>query len=92
MRLIQLALLVLLIVLQYRYWFAENGFTDEQRLTQEIEDLQQQMQAQKATNHRLRARVEDLKAGNDAIEELARQDLGLVKPDETLIIVVDEVE
>lgn len=92
MRLIQIALLLLILVLQYRYWFAENGYADKKRLEKEIAALQQEVKVQKATNDKLRARVDDLKSGNDAIEDLARQDLGLVKPGETYIIVVDEVD
>lgn len=90
MRLIQIALLALILILQYRYWFAENGYTDKQRLKEEIAQLQREVQAQKATNDKLQARVDDLKSGDDAIEDLARQDLGLVKPGETYIIIVDE--
>lgn len=90
MRLVQIALLVLVLVLQYRFWFAENGQTDKKRLEKEIAALELELKVQKATNDKLRARVADLKSGDDAVEELARQDLGLIKPGETYIIVVDE--
>ena len=90
MRLVQLTLLVLIIVLQYRFWFAENGKADKRRLEQEIAEQQSELNAQRAKNDVLQARVDDLKSGDEAIEELARQNLGLIKPGETFIIMTDE--
>jgi cell division protein FtsB len=90
MRLVQLTLLVLIIVLQYRLWFAENGMADKKRLEREIAEQQIELNAQKAKNDVLQARVDDLKSGDDAIEELARQNLGLIKPGETFIIMTEE--
>lgn len=90
MRLIQVTLLALLVVLQYRYWFAENGYFDNQRLQEEIETVQAELAIQKQKNDNLEARVDDLKSGNDAIEELARQNLGLIKPGESFIMMTDE--
>jgi len=90
MRLVQIALFVLIILLQYRYWFAENGYVDKKRLEKEIAVQQVELEALQAKNDSLRARVDDLKKGDDAIEELARQDLGLIKPGETFVIIIDE--
>ncbi|TXR54064.1 septum formation initiator family protein [Reinekea thalattae] len=87
MRIIQILLLALVAFLQYRYWLGENGYADKQRLTKEVIELQQQLDEQRAINDQLNARVIDLKSGNDAIEELARQELGLVKPDEVYIVI-----
>lgn len=89
MRLVQLTLLALIIVLQYRFWFAENGYFDRKQLEQELIEQQAQLDAQQAINANLQARVDDLKSGNEAIEELARQNLGLIKPGETFIIITD---
>ena len=90
MRLLQLTLLLLLGVLQYRLWFADNGVLDSRRLENEIAEQQQLIADQQLKNETLKARVDDLKSGNDAVEELARQNLGLIKPGETFVIMVDE--
>lgn len=90
MRLVQIALLALIILLQYRYWIAENGVLDQKRLEKEIIQQQSELIDIKVKNAELKARVDDLKSGNDAIEELARQDLGLTKPGEIFVIIVDE--
>ncbi|MEJ2042182.1 MAG: septum formation initiator family protein [Reinekea sp.] len=53
-------------------------------------EQQQLIVDQQLKNETLKARVDDLKSGNDAVEELARQNLGLIKPGETFVIIVDE--
>jgi cell division protein FtsB len=90
MRLIQVALLMLFIMLQYRFWFAENGYTDRKRLEQKIADAEVELAVIKEKNAALEARVADLKNSTDAIEELARQNLGLIKPGETFIMINEE--
>jgi cell division protein FtsB len=62
----------------------------------EIARLQEQIAMQKAENAKLKQRndalaadVEDLRNGKDAIEERARTELGLIKPDEVFYQVVD---
>ncbi|EAR10244.1 septum formation initiator family protein [Reinekea blandensis] len=90
MRLVQIALLILIVLLQYRFWFAENGYLDHRRLLDSVAEEQSRLAAQQRINANLQARVDDLKSGNDAIEELARQNLGLIKPGETFVLIADE--
>ncbi|MFQ3230638.1 MAG: cell division protein FtsB [Reinekea sp.] len=87
MRLIQVALLVLIVMLQYRFWFAENGYTDRKRLESNIAAAQFDLSVIQQKNANLEAKVTDLKNGTGAIEELARQNLGLIKPGETFIMI-----
>ncbi|MBU2863737.1 septum formation initiator family protein [Reinekea marina] len=87
MRLIQVALFVLLIVLQYRFWFAENGYTDLKRIEKSIAQAEFDRAVIQKKNAHLEAKVADLKSGSGAIEELARQNLGLIKPGETFIMI-----
>lgn len=82
-------LLLLLVYLQYRLWFAEDSLLD-------VWELQQDVELQEAENARLRERnaalaaeVLDLQQGLDAIEEHAREDLGMVKEGETFYQVVE---
>lgn len=90
MRWLQVGLFVLIVMLQYRFWFAENGYVDNQQLKATLAEEQQELAGLKARNEYLSARVGDLKSGNDAIEELARQNLGLVKPGEVFVIMSGE--
>lgn len=90
MRLVQVSLLMLLVLLQYRFWFGDNGHFDSKRLDKEIAEATLERDAVAQKNDRLRSRVSDLKQSTDAIEELARQNLGLIKPGETFIMINDE--
>lgn len=85
MRLIFLALLVLLALIQYPLWFGQGGWFA-------VWDLQQQVREQQAVNEGLRARnqameaeVEDLRTGTQAAEEKARRELGLMHEREVFV-------
>lgn len=82
--LLALAVAVLL-GLQYQYWLGENGRFEHNRLLTEIEDQQRSNDNQVAANNLLRTDVQDLKTGLEAVEEHARLDLGLIKPNETFV-------
>jgi cell division protein FtsB len=85
-----IALLVLLIaLLQYRLWFGDGNLREFQRLQDRIDELKQEGQKRKDRNAALEAEVVDLKQGLDAIEERARQDLGMIKEGETFVQVID---
>ena len=90
MKLLIAGLLALFIALQLTLWFGEGSFA-------EVWQLRQQLDAQQAENDRLRERnaaleaeVKDFKQGLDAIEERARNELGMIKKDETFFQIVDE--
>ncbi|NKB46360.1 MAG: cell division protein FtsB [Legionellales bacterium] len=88
MRIIVIVLIALLVALQYKLWFGEGNVREVWQLKEQV---QQQMQANRALedyNVTLEAEIDDLKKGHTAIEEHARSQLGLVKPDETFYQVV----
>lgn len=82
--LLALAVAVLL-GLQYQYWLGENGRFESNKLLTQISEQQQSNDNQIAANDLLRTDVHDLKTGLEAVEEHARLDLGLIKPDETFV-------
>ncbi len=77
--------MVILALLQYQYWFGENGHQDIVKLQQKIEEQQHYIDNQQEINRVLRADVHDLKTGLEAVEEHARLDLGLIKSGETFV-------
>ena len=77
--------IVLIAGFQYLYWFGEGGYHDHQQLTQKIQQQMELNDELKERNRILAAEVYDLKNGAEAIEEHARLDLGLVKPNETFV-------
>ncbi len=76
-------LAVVLVLLQYRFWFGDGGLTELWQLQRTIEQQQQEIAALKERNQALEAEVVNLREGLDAIEERARSDLGMIKDDET---------
>jgi len=85
-------LVVLLVLLQYRLWVGDGSLA-------EVWDLYQQVEIQKSENRELRERnqaleaeVQDLKQGLEAIEERAREELGMTRDDETFYQIIEEPE
>ncbi|UAA38116.1 cell division protein FtsB [Paraneptunicella aestuarii] len=82
-RAVSLVLLVCLALLQYRLWFGKHSIPDYWRQKQEVQQQELQNAKLRQRNSLLRADVQDLKIGLEAIEERARNELGLIKPGET---------
>ena len=85
MRWLSVALVALLVVLQYPLWIGRGGWL-------RVWDVDRQLQMQKESNRKLELRnagldaeVRDLKQGYDAIEERARFELGMIKQDEVFV-------
>ncbi len=85
MRWITLALAALVVLVQAALWFGKGGVT-------RMVELQRKLDAQQSTNvqarHRneqLAAEVSDLKEGLEMVEEKARFELGMIKPDEIYV-------
>lgn len=89
MRLLTGILLLLLVLLQYDLWVGEGSLASAWRLQQEIEQQQQENKGLKERNGALSAEVTDLKQGYDAIEERARNELGMIKEGETFVQIVE---
>ena len=85
-----LALLVLLVLSQFRLWFAEEGSLAElHRLQREIERQEAQNTSLRERNAQLEQEVLELQQGLETVEERARQDLGMIREGETYYQIVD---
>ncbi|WP_151710492.1 cell division protein FtsB [Acinetobacter brisouii] len=84
-RIILCLAIILVAGFQYMFWFGEGGYYDHQKLMQQIQQQTEVNQELKERNRILGAEVYDLKNGAEAIEEHARLDLGLIKPNETFV-------
>ncbi|MGM0481417.1 MAG: cell division protein FtsB [Pseudomonadota bacterium] len=82
MRVVILLLLTLFVALQYRLWLGKNSLPDYWRLQQEVEQQQATNQSLERRNKVLYADIENLRKGEDALEERARNELGMIKKDE----------
>lgn len=78
-----LLLLVLLGWLQYSLWLGKNGVYDLVRIESGITMQQSNNTKLKARNDQLLAEIDDLNDGLEAIEERSRNELSMIKSDET---------
>jgi len=90
MRAINLLLVFLLLLAIWHRWFGTGGVRDYQRINQAYELQRDKIQRLQERNALLEAEVRDLKLGTDAAEERARSELGMVKPGETFVRVIDK--
>lgn len=82
-------LLILLLGLQYRLWVSEGSLADATRLEREIKLQQAANDRMRERNRILDVEVKDLKTGLDSVEERARNDIGMIKKDETFFMILD---
>lgn len=85
MRLLTLALLALLALVHAELWFGKGGVPRVVELSGKLREQQAANEAARARNAQLLAEVSDLKEGLEMVEEKARSELGMVKPDEILV-------
>ena len=85
MRLVTVALAALLAVVQAELWFGKNGIGRVMGLEQRVAEQQAKNKAASERNDRLAAEVRDLREGLEMVEEKARFELGMVKPDEIYV-------
>jgi cell division protein FtsB len=80
---INIALLILLILLQHRLWLGKHSIPDLWAGQVKVAERQLQNANLAQRNRLLAADIADLKIGLEAIEERARSELGLIKKGET---------
>ena len=83
MKLLTLTLVMMLVGLQYQLWFGKNGLTTYQHLSNQVKQQRLNNNGLSERNRLLYHEVSDLKEGLDAVESLARQELGWIREGET---------
>lgn len=89
MRLIIIFLFTLLVLIQYPLWLGKGGWLRVWDLDQQVHSAQDKNDELKARNDKLASEVKDLKDGQEAIEERARSDMGMIKKDEIFVQILD---
>jgi cell division protein FtsB len=85
MRFVTLGLLALLTLVHAELWFGRGGVARVIELSGELAQQQRANEAARQRNAQLQAELRDLKEGLEMVEETARYDLGMLKPDEILV-------
>jgi cell division protein FtsB len=86
MRLVTIALIVLIGWVQAELWFGKAGVAHVHEQSMALAALRATNDAAKQRNDQLQAEVSDLKEGLEMVEEKARSELGMTKPDELLVV------
>ena len=89
LRIVLVLLLALLAWLQYRLWFGGGGEREVAQLQAQVARQRHDNTGLQQRNDALAAEVEDLKSGEAAVEERARNELGMIKPGETFYRVIE---
>ena len=78
-------LITLLIVLHAQLWFGRGSVPQVAQMKQQLAALEQSNRGARMRNDQVANELRDLQEGLDMIEELARQELGMVKPNEIFV-------
>ncbi len=82
-------MILFILLLQYRLWFGDGNRQQVQAYQQRLSFLKIDARQKKQRNDALYAEVLDLRKGEEAIEERARYELGMIKENETFFQVIE---
>ena len=89
MRMIGVFLILVLASLQYKLWFSDSSVLKIDRLNKKLNTQMEQNNKLSARNRAIEADISELKSGDQALEEQARSDLGMVQQGETYYQFID---
>jgi len=84
-RFIPIVLVALLLLLQGQLWFGRGSLSHVADLDAQVQQQKTANQDARRQNELLSAEVSDLKEGLNMVEERARHELGMVKPNEIFV-------
>jgi cell division protein FtsB len=84
-RIVPALLITLLVILHAQLWFGRGSVPNVDLLVEQLKTQKQQNEQAKLANEQLSAEVRDLKEGLDMVEEKARLELDMVKPNEIYV-------
>lgn len=84
-RLVPAGLILLLVILHVQLWAGRGSVQSVAAMTQQVDEQQRKNSQAQLVNDLLAAEVRDLKDGLEMVEEKARQELGMVKPNEIYV-------
>ena len=84
-RVVPAILLVLLAVVHAQLWLGRGSVPNVAKLQNKLQAQTEKNAAAQLANERLSSEVRDLKEGLEMVEEKARSELGMVKPNEIFV-------
>ncbi len=89
LKIITFFLVIFFLLLQYQIWIDRDGIQSLNAIKSNLEDIELENQQLNIVNEQLKAEILDLREGNEAIEEIARRELGLIREGEVFFRVID---
>lgn len=89
MKILIVVLILLIAALQYRLWLGDGGVSEIMAYQERLNDLRLQVEEKQQRNGALYAEVVDLRKGQEALEERARDELGMIREGETFFQVIE---
>ena len=84
-----IGLALMLAVLQLNLWIGQGSIAELVALGREIDRYTGTNAELRDRNRRLQVEVEELKSGHDSVEEAAREELGMIRQDESFYVVIE---
>ncbi|WP_395056297.1 septum formation initiator family protein [Polaromonas sp.] len=84
-RIVPAILIVLLVIFHAQLWTGRGSIPNVRDMQQRLSDQQGKNIKSQEANDQLAAEVKDLKEGLEMVEEKARSELGMVKPNEIFV-------
>jgi cell division protein FtsB len=91
-KVLTLILAALIVLLQYPLWLGKGSWLKVWEVDQQLATQLETNEKLKSRNSALDAEVRDLKQGYDAVEERARNELGMIRQDETFFQIMEDNE
>ena len=89
MKFITILLVLLLLIMQVNIWLTKDGYSRIVEIKGLIQDQQKENNELASSNSQLKEEIKDLKDGYAAIEEKAREDIGMIKEGEEFYLITE---
>ena len=84
-RVVPALLIALLVIVHAQLWIGRGSLPSVNEMQRRLSEQSVRNAQAQADNERLAAEVKDLREGLEMVEEKARQELGMVKPNEIFV-------
>ena len=84
-RVVSITLIALLVIVHVQLWFGRGSVGSVAHLSKQLAEQTRKNQLAQLANEQMAAEVRDLSEGLEMVEEKARLDLGMVKPNEIYV-------
>lgn len=82
-------MLLIIALLQQRLWLGDGSIKEIEDYQDRLVALKKDVEEKKQRNDALKAEILDLKDGQEALEERAREEMGMIRDGETFFQVIE---